>query len=269
MRTLRARKTPRRSATIDSDKQTVADCQFEYGSTSTHRRRARTPRSARSPKAPRRHIGTPVDTGVVSTVSVSLLAFAGIAFAQPAPAKAPPTPAPAPAPAPAKEMPPPAAAPVAPKPPEPPPEVTAMAKAMNGTWKCTGKADVRGTQMDIKVTISHRVDVSLNKFWIVSSAVATAPKMPPMKSTTYTTYDATSKKTWRVSVGGMGQHSTGWGTITDTKTSYEMEGTGPMGAFKMRHSEEMVSPKEVKVTGELSRDNGKTWVFDRDALCKK
>lgn len=204
----------------------------------------------------------------LTTVTFSLLAFAGgIALAQPAPAKAPPPPAKADA---AKQMPPPAVAPPVPaKPPEASPELIAMAKAMNGTWKCAGKGDFRGTMMDIKATITHKVEPTLNKFWVQSNFVGTAGKLPPMKFTMFTTYDATSKKLWRTTINGMGGHSTGWGTMADSKTVFEMDAVGPMGAFKLRHTEEVVSPKEVKITGELSKDNGKTWVFDHDAVCKK
>jgi hypothetical protein len=30
-----------------------------------------------------------------------------------------------------------------------------------------------------------------------------------------------------------------------------------------------VSPKEVHVTGEYSKDGGKTWAMDHDVTCKK
>jgi hypothetical protein len=190
--------------------------------------------------------------------SVSLAVLAGTALAQPAPAKAPADKAPA-AGAPA----------VAPKPPQPAAELVDAGKAMNGAWKCTGKADVRGTTMDIKATITHKVNANLNKMWIESNFVGTAAKLPPMKFTMYTTYDEAAKKFRRVSVNGMGGWSTSTGTLTDKKFSFEGEAQGPMGTYKMRHNEEMISPKEVRVTGELSRDGGKTWVFDHDATCKK
>jgi len=195
--------------------------------------------------------------------SLSLAVLASTALAQPAPAKKAEPP-----PATGAGAPPPAAA-VAPKPPEPAPELVEMGKGMNGAWKCTGKADVRGTTMDIKATITHKVNANLNKMWIESNFVGTAAKMPAMKFTMYTTYDAAAKKFRRVSVNGMGGMSTGWGTLTDKKISWEVEASGPMGSFRTRQTEEFISAKEVKVTGELSKDNGKTWVFDHDATCKK
>lgn len=198
---------------------------------------------------------------MLKLTTLSLVVLAGSALAQPK-AGAPAQPKP--------EAPPPAVAPpMPPKPPEAPPEIIEAAKRMNGAWKCTGKADIRGTTNDIKATITHKVEPTLNKFWVQSNFVGTAAKMPPMKFTMFTTYDTASKKMWRTSINGMGGHSTGFGTIADKKVVWEMDGVGPMGPMKMRQTEEFVSPKEVKVTGELSRDNGKTWVFDHDASCKK
>lgn len=195
--------------------------------------------------------------------SVSLAVLAGTALAQQPKGGAPAQPKAAEPPATS------VAPPVAPKPPEPAPELVELGKSMNGAWKCTGKADVRGTTMDIKATITHKLDANLNKMWIESKFVGNAAKMPPMKFSMWTTYDAGAKKFRRVSVNGMGGSSTGWGTMTDKKIAWEMDASGPMGTFKARHSEEVISPKEVKVMGELSRDGGKTWVFDHEATCKK
>lgn len=204
----------------------------------------------------------------LTTLSITIAVFAGTALAQPAkapppPAKAPPTGAPV-------QTPPPAVAPPTPaKPPEPAPEFLELAKSMNGSWKCTGKVDYRGTQMDAKATITHKLDATLNKFWVQSTFTGTVPKMPPMRFTSYTGYDAGTKKLWRVSVNGIGGHATAVGTLTDKKVSWEADATNPMGSHKMRQTEEIISPKEVKVTGEMSKDGGKTWVFDHDVTCKK
>ena len=91
-----------------------------------------------------------------------------------------------------------------------------------------------------------------------------------MKFVMYTTYDATAKKLWRTAVNGRGGHSSGWGTIADKKTTWEGEARWPGGVdVKTRETEEMVSPKEVKIVGEYSKDGGKTWNKDHDASCKK
>jgi hypothetical protein len=221
----------------------------------------------------------------LALISISLVSFVSIAAAQTPPAKAPATPATPAAKAPATPATPAKGAPAVPadkatpaaadkmappKPPEVPAELVATAKSWGGTWKCTGQSMVGDQMMDTKATITHAVDATLNKFWIKSTFVGSAPKMPPMKSTWYTTYDNTSKKLWRVSMTGRGGHTTGWGTIADKKVSWEADSTWADGStVKLRTSEEWVSPKELKVMGEASKDGGKTWAKELDATCKK
>src|SRR6185436_17325567 len=101
--------------------------------------------------------------------------------AAPAEKKAPPADkAPAPAPAPTADK----AAP--PKPAEAPAELAEFAKNMGGSWKCTGQAEIGGQMMDVKATITHKVDPNLNKFWVATSFTGTAGKLPPMKFSGYT-----------------------------------------------------------------------------------
>jgi hypothetical protein len=151
--------------------------------------------------------------------------------------------------------------------PKPAPELVEMAKAMNGTWKCTGQADLGGSMGDVKATISHKAD--LDNFWIQTSFTGTAGKLPPFKFTMLTTYDAASKKFWRTRVTGRGGHAVEWGTAAGTKVSWEGDARMMGNDIKTRETEEMVSPKEVHVVGEMSKDGGKTWTKDHDATCKK
>ncbi|CAN5909901.1 hypothetical protein BH11MYX3_BH11MYX3_42280 [soil metagenome] len=156
------------------------------------------------------------------------------------------------------------------KPPEAPKPAQEMAdalKAMAGTWKCTGTADMGGTSMDIKSTITHKTD--LNGFWIQSSFVGTAGKLPPYKFTVMTTYDAAAKKWWRTSVNGRGGHRTETGTQAGTKITWEGDSRMMGNDSKVRDTEEMVGPKEWHVSGESSKDGGKTWSKDHEATCKK
>jgi hypothetical protein len=212
----------------------------------------------------------------VALVSISLFSLVGIASAQAptAPAKgAPAAPAEkkAPPPAESKPAPPPAEKPAGPpKPPEVPAELVELTKQMAGTWKCAGQSSVMDQMIDVKATINHKADTTLNKFWIQSTFTGTAAKLPPMKSTWYTTFDPTSKKLWRVTVNARGGHGTAWGTIADKKITWEGEARWPSGVdVKTRTTEEMISPKEVKVVGEASKDGGKTWAKEVDATCKK
>jgi hypothetical protein len=87
--------------------------------------------------------------------------------------------------------------------------------------------------------------------------------------TGYTTYDAAKKQWFRTMVNGHGGHSTAWGTQTGTTTKWEGDARWNGTDTKVRDTEEMVSPKEMHVVGEYSKDNGKTWSKDHDATCKK
>jgi hypothetical protein len=140
---------------------------------------------------------------------------------------------------------------------------------MNGAWKCVGQAEIGGQMMDVKATITHKVDTNLNKFWIQTAFVGTAGKLPPMKFTGYTTMDPATKKLWRVSVNGRGGHGTQTGTMADKKVTWEGDSHWPSGDVKTRETEEMISAKEIKVVGEYSKDGGKTWSKDHEATCKK
>jgi hypothetical protein len=216
----------------------------------------------------------------LALISLSLATF-GIAAAQPAPpAKTPASPPPAKgAPAtppgadkklPAPTSPPATTMPVPAKPPAPPKELTDLAKSMAGTWRCTGQAMVGETMVAAKSTVVHKVDATLNKFWIQTAFTGTIPKMPAMKSTWYTTYDSTKGKLWRSSMQGRGGYSTAWGTVADKKISWEGDAHWADGSdVKLRTTEEMVSPKEVKVSGESSKDGGKTWAKELEVTCKK
>jgi len=169
--------------------------------------------------------------------------------------------APAPGPADAKKMLPPDA-----KPPGPPQELTDMGKAMAGTWKCVGKAEMGGVTGDIKGTITHKTD--LDGFWVVSSLNATAGKAT-FHATFLTTYDAGSKRFYRQTATSHGGHGTEWGTVSGTKTSWEGDDFFGGNNHKVRGSDEMVSPKEAHIVGEYSDDGGKTWKPDHDVTCKK
>ena len=202
----------------------------------------------------------------LTLISLSFATLVGAAHAQDK----------APSPTPDKKLPAPPADKKAPdagamaKPPEAPKpatEIADMVKAMSGTWKCTGQADLGGTMQEVKATITHKAD--LDNFWIQSTFKGTAGKLPPFKFTVFTTYDAASKKWWRTRVNGRGGHSVERGTMNGAKVSWEGDARMMGNDIKVRATEEMVSPKEFHVMGEMSKDGGKTWTKDHDATCKK
>lgn len=192
---------------------------------------------------------------VLLSLLVSSVAFAGD------PPKGGAATAPAPGPADAKKM-------MAPPPeaPKPPQELTDMAKAMSGTWKCAGKAEMGGVTGDVKGTITHKSD--LDGYWITSSLTASAGKAT-FHGMFMTTFDPGSKRFYRQSANGHGGHGVSWGTVSGTKTSWEGEDFFGGNNHKIRGTDEMVSPKEAHIVGEYSDDGGKTWKPDHDVTCKK
>lgn len=211
----------------------------------------------------------------VSLVSISLFTLVGIASAQTPtpPAKgAPAAPAEKKAPPPAadKAAPPAAEKMVPPKPPAVPTELVDAGKQWGGTWRCTGQSMIGEQMMDTKATVTHTPDATLNKFWLKTTFTGTAAKLPPMKSTWFTTYDPNAKKLYRMMVNARGGHSTSWGTIADKKITWEGEAHWATGTdVKTRTTEELISAKELKVSGEASKDGGKTWSKEFEATCKK
>ncbi len=189
-------------------------------------------------------------------LSVGSLALASLALADdPKAAK----------PAPAKDK---AAAPAKMELPKPPQELADMAKAMDGTWKCTGKVDIAGQMHDdMKGTITHKAD--LDGWWIQSSLSAGIPGMPETHSMMLTTYDAASKRWYRTTANSHGGHGTAWGTAAGNKITWEGDAHFILGDVKVRGSQETVSPKEVHIVGEYSKDGGKTWGLDHEVTCKK
>jgi hypothetical protein len=195
----------------------------------------------------------------LSMISFSLAMLAGTAFAGDPKAGAPATPPKADA---SKDAGKPAEMP------KPPQEIADFAKAMAGTWNCTGTAEMGGQTGEAKATITHKLD--LDGWWIQSSFTGTIAKAPgAFHFTSYTTYDAAKKQWFRTMVNGHGGHAQSWGTHTGNKTTWEGDAHWQGNDVKVRDTEEVVSPKEVHVVGEYSKDGGKTWNKDHDATCKK
>jgi hypothetical protein len=203
-------------------------------------------------------------------LSISLLTLAGlagIAAAGDPAAKGAPAPtadkkaAPTPTPTPTDK-----AAPVAPAGmPKPGAEIAGAFKAMSGNWKCAGTSigpDMK-TEIPTKGTIKNKMD--LDKWWIVTSMAET--KKGGYKFTSYTSFDG--KKWTRAMFDNMGGHdfteSTG---MKDNKMVWDGTSVGMGMTMKSRHTEQVVSPKEIKLIGEYSMD-GKQWMKGYDVTCKK
>lgn len=160
----------------------------------------------------------------------------------------------------------------APPMPEPPAAVAEAAKKMAGTWKCEGTSHMMGT-MPMAGTMTFKLDPS--KMWIVGTWKSKKTKeMPSMTALEYRTFDASQNKWVQVGVDTMG----GWGTATSAGPEqpgnvewvgdFFMLGQGgkPM---KVKTTETLVSPKEVRLVSTGSKDGGTTWQPMWEATCKK
>jgi hypothetical protein len=146
-----------------------------------------------------------------------------------------------------------------------PPEVAEMAKSVVGTWKCTGTLinPMDGSTMPAKMTMVNKVDA--DKAWITSTLSGLPNKMSMMA-----TYDANSKKWYRIITDSTGGSDVSWAASpAGGKMVWEGEGRGMnMKPWKTKITEETVSPKEVKMMGEYAID-GKTYAKTWEAVCKK
>lgn len=220
-----------------------------------------------------------------SRVAIAMLTMTGVAFAQPkAPAGGTPAkPADPKTATPAKPADPkagapamkdakaadPKAAPAAPMtPPKAPAEIATMFKATGGNWRCTGTGMGPDMQMG-KMTATMKSKTDLDGFWIVDTFEGKMGKAK-FKFVAYTTYDPSSKKWRRVSVDNMGSQMIGTSDgPKDNKVDFNMDGMGPMGSGMFRDRVELVDAKNVKASGEMSTDKGKTWVKAYEMACKK
>lgn len=205
-----------------------------------------------------------------------MLAFGGVAVAQPAKAPDPkagsaakaPDPK-AKAPEPKKEAP---AAPMAAM--KPPQEVADMAKMMGGNWKCTGKGamDPANPANMTEFKGTYKAALDLDKYWIKGEWTSTVGKMK-MRGLMYMTYDAVAKKWYRHGMDNMGMGGMEWSTglpagAKEGKMVWEGE-SHMMGQMMKGRSTEEIAAKSVKITAEMSMDGGKKWVTGMEMTCTK
>lgn len=173
---------------------------------------------------------------------------------------------------PADKAPPPAAGMTQPK---PAPEIAAMQKMMAGNWKCTGKGAMDPAKpevmTDFKGSFTSQLDGTLDKFWIKGSWTGSAGKLK-MKGTSYTTYDATSKKWTRLMVDNWGmsgiETSSGLAAgATEGTVSWEGE-SRMMGQVIKGRTTEDVKAKTMTMKVEMSMD-GKKWATGMEMTCIK
>jgi hypothetical protein len=159
--------------------------------------------------------------------------------------------------------------------PKPPAELAAMQKMMAGNWKCTGKGVMDPSKpeamTEFKGTFTSALDASLDKFWIKGTWTGSAGKLK-MKGTSYTTYDATSKKWTRMMLDnwGMSGIETSSGLpagATEGTVAWEGESRF-MGAVIKGKTTEDVKAKSMSMKVEMSPD-GKKWATGMEMTCTK
>ena len=150
-------------------------------------------------------------------------------------------------------------------------EVTAFAKAMQGTWKCKGQMTDPMTHQMKASEMTYAWKAELDGFWLAGTLIEKKTKASPTpyKMISFRTYNAQSKTWTTTNYDNMG--------VTTTLTSsgaqngvtvYEGETSWNGQKIWMRDREEMKSPKELVVSGEMSMD-GKQWMPVYNATCKK
>ena len=153
--------------------------------------------------------------------------------------------------------------------PKAPKEVADMAKAMTGTWTCTGKGFMPdGSTMDMTGTFKSKTD--LDGFWVHDTLDGKMGKMP-YKFEAYSSYDAAAKKWRKVMVDNMGSSSMGTSDgVKDNKLEWAVDANGMMGSMMEKEHMEMGDAKTgTKVWGEMTMDKGKTWKKSYEVVCKK
>jgi hypothetical protein len=158
--------------------------------------------------------------------------------------------------------------------PKPPAEVAAALKQMGARQTCTGLTwggpDGK-TELKAKGTSTNALALD---GWAIKSAMnmtmGEGKSKMTFKMEGFMTYDPKLGKWHNVSVSNDGSIMVGLTEMKDGKleTVSDMKG-GMMGNGKFRDHGDVTDPKAMKMWGEMSMDNGKTWTKVYEMTCKK
>jgi len=151
---------------------------------------------------------------------------------------------------------------------KPPPELSDMAKAAVGTWRCKGQG-MDHTMKMADMTATMRIKSDLAGWWVHGSFESKMGKEPFLYEA-YTTYDPSSKKWKRIMIETGGNWASGEsGGMKDGKVDWELATHSPqMGDGQFRDHEDFTDPKVgAKMSGELNIKG--TWVKIYEMICKK
>lgn len=151
---------------------------------------------------------------------------------------------------------------------KPPAELTDMAKAATGTWRCKGQG-MDHTMKMADMTATMKIKSDLAGWWVHGSFESKMGK-EPFQFEQYTTYDPSTKKWKRIMIETGGNWASGEsGGMKDNKVDWELSTHSPqMGDGQFRDHEDFTDPKVgAKMWGELN--NKGAWVKVYEMTCKK
>jgi hypothetical protein len=153
---------------------------------------------------------------------------------------------------------------------KPPAELTDMAKATAGTWRCKGQGLDMHTSKMAEMTGAMTIKLDVDSWWLHGSFASRMGK-DSFHFESFTTFDPATKKWRRVLVETGGAWSSGESAgMKDGKVEWELGMHSAMGDAMFRDREDMTDPKVgVKQSGEISTDKGKTWMKVYEMACKK
>lgn len=136
------------------------------------------------------------------------------------------------------------------------------ARHLTGRWACSGAIHGPGGASPSEVAVE--VMPELDKAWLRTDFTVSSGEYK-YKFTSYRTFDAASREWTNVIVDNLGGYSTS--SSTDGIT-WLGESRGPMGEMRIRDTEDAVSPGEMNMRGEYSRD-GLNWSTGYALSCKR
>ncbi len=157
--------------------------------------------------------------------------------------------------------------------PKVPQEVTDRAKAMTGTWKCTGTATGMDGK-DMKFVGSMKSKSDLDGYWVHDSFDGTMGEgkaAMKFKFEGFSTFDTSTKKWRSTMMDNMGGQMIGSADpMKDGKMDTLADMTSAMGKGQFKdHVDVSDMKKGAHMWGEQSTDMGKTWNKVYDMTCKK
>ena len=138
------------------------------------------------------------------------------------------------------------------------------ARALAGTWRCSGSVYGPDGAAASEVTVDVRLDGGLDEAWL-QTVFAVASGKYKYKFTSYRTFDSSSSKWVNVIVDNLRGHAVSRSTDGVTWTG---DSSGPIGTMKIRDTETIVAPGKVKMVGQYSLD-GSNWSTGYDLSCDK